>query len=36
MKVRGELTEHGEVIFHSTVVDERYDLASRFIIPASA
>ena len=35
-EVYGELMEHGEVVFHSNVVDERYQLARRFIIQASA
>ena len=35
MKVCGELTEHEEVVFHSIVVDERDELARRFIIRAS-
>ena len=36
MKVYGELMEHGEVVHHPTVVDEGDELASRFIIRASA
>ena len=36
MKVCGELAEHGEVVVHSNVVDERDQLARRFIIQASA
>ena len=36
MKVYGEQTEHGEAILHSNVVDERNELARRFIIRASA
>ena len=36
MKVHGELTEHGEVLPHPNVVDERDEMARRFIIRASA
>ena len=36
MKVYGKLTEHGEVVPHPNVVDERDELARRFIIRASA
>ena len=36
MKVYGELREHGEVVFHSNVVDERDQLARCFTIQASA
>ena len=36
MKVCGELTEHGEVVFHSNVVDKRDQLARRLITQVSA
>ena len=36
MKVYGERTEHGEVVLHSNVMDERDELARRFIIRAAA